>query len=254
MGCVPFSSVGGEESLQSASLAELLAGLQARTTAIASLKALMTVRPARGPSFTASLEYGRSGEDHQMEYRLRGFDLLGRTLFDGVGSADGLRVVLPGRPEAYEGKEDDPVFPGGAVRISEIRGLIGAALGPFVEPGEIPLLEETGAFYRINLVRVVPTESGPEGRWSKRLWFERRRLRMVREELFREGETSRPSLLVELEEYRPWPNRSGEAVDWPRTIRLDRPGSGPEEGFPLEVEFLEVRFNADLAPGKFQAR
>jgi len=244
-GCGPRYSVAPEPPLLTATASELLGRLDERTKSIRTLKALVTVHPQGQPSVTASLFFSRSAEGGPPSVRLKGFDAFGRTLFDLVSVGDRVRLTIPGEGRVLESgpdKMDDPSLP---LHSADLRLAVSALVGPFVEPGELPVIEQAGATYLIHLVRV----SGSEGRLTKRLWFERGQLQLVREEIFENGAGE---AVVEFSDYQ---TRSGMAVsvaEWPGRMILTRSGTDPDRAGRLELEFHEVHPNAAIPPEEFR--
>lgn len=261
-GCVPRYSVAPGPPLRSASLQDLLNGLDRRTQAIDTLKALMKIRSERQAGLTASLHFSRSPEGVPPSLRLRGFDPFGGTLFDLVWSNNRVLLTIPGQgrvlesgPEKGGGPSLPPEF---GLEAAELRLAVSAMVGPFVEPGEIPVLEETGSDYLIHLIRV----SGGEGRLTKRLWIERSRFRLIREEIFERAPSTEGlhsgaaseegATVVEFIDYQPRSVPAGAEIDWPGRVIVTRPGYGAGRGNRLELDFVEVHPNAAISPEEYR--
>jgi len=103
------------------------------------------------------------------------------------------------------------------------------------------VMEETGAVYRVLLIRVT----GAEGRLTKRFRFERGRLRLEREELF-DDKGAAPTV-VEFDGYQ---SRSG--IDWPGRLSITRPGEGGSKPSRVTLQFKEVHPDAVIAPEEFR--
>ncbi len=240
-GCSPRYSVIPEPLRLTATVHELIGRLDQRTRSIQTLKALVTIRSERQPAVTASLSFSRSVDGGPPSLRLKGFDPLGRTLFDLISVGDQARLTIPREGRVLESGPDKPDDPSLLLHTAELRLALSALVGPFVEHGEIPVIERTGATYLIHLVRI----SGAEGRLTKRLWFERSHLTLKREELFKgkdEAET-----VVEFYDY-----RSLSGIDWPGRITITRRQDEFHEESRVTLEFREVHPNAVISPEEFK--
>jgi hypothetical protein len=245
IGCSPRYRVAPEAPLQSASLQDLIVRLDERTKSVQTLKALVTIRTEGQSAVTASLSFSRSANDGPPSIRLKGFDPFGRTLFDLISVGDRARLTIPGEGRVLESgpdKQDDPSLP---VHGAELRLAVSALVGPFVEPGEVPVIERVGTNYLIHLIRV----SNAEGLLTKRLWFERGRLKLIREEIFENGVGA---AVEEFLDYQARSGPDGSKIEWPNRMILTRPGSGSDRGGRLEMEFHEVHPNAAISPDEFK--
>lgn len=269
-GCAPRYSVAPEPPLLSASLQDLLGRLDRRTRSIDTLKALLTIRTENQAAFTASLLFSRSLSGDPPSLRLKGFDPFGRTLFDLISSHGRILLTIPGEGRVLEGgpgKRDGSLLQSEiGLEAAELRQAISALVGPFVGSGEIPILERVGPNYLIHLVRI----SGVGGRLTKRLWFERGRLRLIRVEIYGVGglsEGSKPDgqsenevTVVEFLDYQPRPIPAGAEIDWPDQVVITQPrtelrnktGGESNRKSRLELKFQEVRPNAVISPEEFR--
>ncbi len=263
-GCSPRYSVAPEPPLLTATAPELVGRLEARTKSIQTLKALMTIRAEGQPAVTASLSISRSANDGPPSVRLKGFDPFGRTLFDLISAGHKVRLTLPGEGRVLESgpeQQEDPLLPGEiGLGPAELRIAVSALVGPFIEPGELPVIELSGTSYLIHLVRVL----GAQGHLTKRLWIDRARLQLVREEFFEKSmKLENLKLTVENEpgvtlvEFFDYGTRSGPPdteIEWPGRMILTRPATASRRGGRLELIFHEVHPNAVISPDEFTIR
>jgi hypothetical protein len=257
-GCSPRYSVAPAPPRLRATVQELIVRLDARTESLQTLKALVTIRAERQPAVTASLVFSRSRDGGPPSLRLKGFDAFGRTLFDLVSIGDRVLLTIPGEGRVLEigpDTQEDPSLP---VQAAELRLAVSALVGPFVEPGEIPVVEHAGANYLIHLVRVL----GAQGHLTKRLWIERGRLQLVREEIFEDSgileslkitKDIEPGVtIVEFFDYQTRSGPAGSEIEWPNRMILTRPGNQSSRGSRLELEFNEVHPNAVIPAEEFR--
>ena len=269
-GCTTRQRVVPDLPLQSASLASLVDRLGERTRSIQTLKALVVIRPEGRPAVNGSLMLARSDEGGAAFFRLKGFDWLGRTLFDIGSDGDRIRIVVPSQDRVIEGRLDGLDDSGLPLPAAELRRLVSTVLGPYIGPDEIPVLEEQGRMYLIHLIRLPEGTPGKEGRLTRRLWIERTHMRLVRVELFGpaeitgtadlSGDGPRAVSAVEFEDYSIYAGRDGPRMAWPGRLILTRPAGqagwakrdGDLAGSRLILEFREVHLNPDIPPGEFR--
>jgi len=261
-GCGPRYVIVPQAPLLSASLQDLLGRLDRRTRSIETLKALLEIRSDRQAAVTARLYFSRQPEGAPPSLRLTAFDPFGGTLFDLIGSNDRVLLTIPSQGHVVESGPAN----GGSLLLpaesgleaSELRLAVSALVGPYVEAGEVPVLEQVGPDYLIHLIRV----SGGGGRLAKRLWIERSGLRLTREEIF---EPAGPSVdpngsaaaedkatVVEFLDYRPRSVPAGAEIDWPDRVVMTKPPAGTGEPARLELKFVEVRPNAAISPEEYR--
>jgi hypothetical protein len=270
-GCAPRYSVAPEPPLLSASLQDLLGQLDRRTRSVETIKALLTIHAENQTAVTASLLFSRSLTGDPASIRLEGFDPFGRTLFDLVSSNHRVLLRLPGEGRVIESGPDKrgdlSLQSEIGLKADEFRQAVSALVGPYVQSDEIPVLERVGPNYLIHLIRV----SGVGGRLTKRLWFERVRLRLIREEIFfgagglsgdssSDQQTENERTVVQFFDYRPLSIPAGAEIEWPGRVVITRPRSGPradsrgdsEGRGRLELKFQEVHPNAVISPEEYR--
>jgi len=251
-GCTARYAVVPQPPLQTASLAELMTRLDHRTQSIETLKALLSIRAEGQPSVTASLFFSRSAGGGPPSLRLKGFDTFGRTLFDLISSNNRVLLSIPPEGRVVEigpGEGSPPSMSGEmGLEAAELRQAVSALVGPFMESGEIPVLENIGTNYLVHLIHI----SGASGELTKRLWFERTNLRLIREEIFETGTESAGPTVVEFLDYRSWPVPAGAEIDWPDRVIVTRPRIGDGEPDRLQLDFREIRPNATISPEEYR--
>lgn len=262
-GCADRYQVAPEPTPLSVSLKDLVDHLDKRMQSIQTSRSLLTIHPAGRPPMTGSLSFSRSASGGPPSLRLKGFDLLGRTLFDLISVGDRVRAVIPAQQRIIESPSDQLDDPSLPMPGSEMQQVISIAVGPLIELDETPVLEQQGALYIVHLIRVSATGSDREGRLTKRLWFERHRLRLIRAEWFGRGEPvhgepvqgeplgegelfgdgDRVVTAVEFQNYQTW-----SGIDWPGRMIVIR----LQDESRLTLEFHEVHFNIAISPEEFQ--
>jgi hypothetical protein len=229
-----------------------MARLDHRTQSIETLKALLSIHAQGQPSVTASLFFSRSARGGPPSLRLKGFDTFGRTLFDLISSNNRVLLRIPPEGRVVEigpGEGSPPSMSGEmGLEAAELRQAVAALVGPFEESGEIPVLESIGTNYLVHLIHI----SGASGELTKRLWFERSDLRLIREEIFEAGAGKSGSIVVEFQDYRSWPVPAGADFDWPDRVIVTRPRTDDGEPNRLELDFREIQPNVVISPEEFR--
>ena len=238
-GCAPWFLQEEEVSFQEATLPELLSRLDQRTAGLMSFKALLDVHVTGSQRFTASLTWMGPQQN-----QVRGFDRLGRTLFEMRVAGNLIQWSVPGRPPVLLGTVESLAQSASidagdlSVAVADLVRVTSALTGPALGGGELPMVERPpGPFYILDGVRM---EAGA-ARLTKRFWIDRQRLRLVRQEFFHPDGTL--DLALHFEDFRP--TIQG---DWPYRLVAQRPG----ESRVVELVFREVKFNIPIAPEEFR--
>ena len=174
----PFLQKGGKRL----TLNQLLALVEERERAMRGFKALVQISTQEkrnpGESLTGSLFFESGGA-----WRFRGFDLIGRTVVDLLITREGFQIFLPRQGEHFMGTLDQiqPLhFNSGLPSPRHLLTLMNS-LGPlFLEPLEIPMLEEQSDRYLLYLLLL----QGSQASLKRKIWFEGEHLDLQREELF----------------------------------------------------------------------
>lgn len=262
-GCGLRPAVRPDVPLKTASTGELVGRLNERAGLIRTLRALVTIRVPGRPIATGALSYARPETDREPSLRLKGFDPIGRTVFDLVSDGVRVRISIPSSGTILEILEDGARDPSVPIRPSDLNEAVSTAVGPVLRPDEIPVLEQRDGVYILHLVRISASGSSRAGRLTKRLWFDRADLRLIRVEIVAasrpEDGGQRPRETFESEsagwvetvlEFSDYSVEGG--IVWPRRITVLRPGAEEEADFPLVVEFREVHLNRPLPEGEFR--
>lgn len=130
-------------------------------------------------------------------YRLQGFDRMGSPLFDLTRGDDFYRLRLPTEGRVYNGRLvdlDRAEQMGASLRLSllAMSGLVGTE--SFSKEDSL-VLQEDGDRYRLDVLG--PTGGGA----TRRLWFDRRSLQVVREDRF--STSGELEATVQFEDFRP---------------------------------------------------
>lgn len=193
VGCALFRA----EPLQEATAEQLAALLREREAEIRSMKGLFRAQiSGLGLPIAQRIE-GSVLFRRPNTYRLQGFDRMGSPVFDLTRGDESYRLRLPTMGRVYNGRLDDldrAERMGTPLRLSlwAMSGLVGTES---VSKGESVVLMEDGDRYRLDVLG--PTSRGA----TRRLWFDRRSLEVVREDRF----SSSGDLLasIQFEDFRP---------------------------------------------------
>lgn len=191
VGCAQFRA----EPVQEATAEQLAGLLRQREAEIQSMKGLFQAQISGLGLPIAQRVEGSVLFRRPNTYRLQGFDRMGGPLFDLVRGADSYSLRLRGK--VYNGRLEDlgrAERMGAPLRLSlwAMSGLVGTEA--FSKDDSL-LLQEDGEWYRLDVL-------GPgEGGASRRLWFDRRSLQVIREDRFLP--TGQLEATMQFEDFRP---------------------------------------------------
>ena len=237
-GCASWPLRAEVRPVQEIQLPELMTRIDARIANLESLKALLTIQlPGHAP-IMAKLSWVSP-----QDLRFTGFGLLGRTLFEVIVSDGLVQWSEPGRPAVLLGtveslrQHETAGPPGLPITIEDLMYASKVLTNPVLEEKEYAMIEKTEPFYILHGVRF----EGDTARLTKRLWIERGKLHLVREEFF--GPDASRGLIVKLEDY-----RSTVMGDWPHRLIIKK----PDRDISFKLIFREFKFNTPIAPEEFR--
>jgi len=169
--------------LQQATAAQLTEQLHEREASIQTLKGLFRAQFA-GPIIPLAQRMEGAVYYRRPEaLRLQGFDHLGGKVFEFSQNRTHYRLDLPSEGKRFAGSLEDlrRAKIGRLFQLSRwaVSGVVG---GELAEGGVRTTLAEDGDRYRLDLVQPAPA-----GRVLRRLWFDRRSLRVVQDERFQDN-------------------------------------------------------------------
>jgi hypothetical protein len=238
-----------EGPLRQATAEELTELLRQRADAIQTMKGLCRAQ-IKGPGIPigqrieVAVFYRRPGI-----MRLQGINRVGGRLFDFSLAGDQYRLHLPDEGEDYAGSLEELVKVerlGRSIHMSllAMNGLVGTVP---VATGQPVQLTEEGSRYRLDVWPSREASASTAAKPVRRLWFDRRSLQVVQEELI--GGSGAVEVRVTYDDYRPVPGVSvGESFTKPFAIvTQDARGQGS-----LHLSVLEFVPNPSLTPDDFR--
>ena len=164
--------------------------------------------------------------------------------FDFISRGEEFELYLPAKREVVRGRVealDREAGPAVLVPLPDLLAAVSALVSPFVDLDEIAALERRDGLYLLNIFLAGPPDR-QSTRLLRRLWFERERLVLVREEII--GPSGAPRATFTLEDFR--------LLDgaW-RPHRLVLARAGPGIVPVLTIAIREWQVNARLAPDAF---
>lgn len=183
-GCAWFQQPT-ELPLQEATAEQLTGLLKEREAAMQTMKGLFQAQ-IKGPGFSmpqrveGAMYYSRPGL-----LRLRGFSRLGGELFELAMNTDSYRLRLPTTGQQFEGRVDELNQMGQVGRPFQLsaKAMIAVVAVQVVSAQDRVELVAEEDRYRLDVFRSFLVNGNNVERVSRRLWFDRRTLQVVREEL-----------------------------------------------------------------------
>lgn len=200
-GCALFQPAQ-EAPLKQATAEELTALLRQREAAIHSMKGLFSAKVRGGLIPITSRVEGAVYYRRPNALRLRGFTSIGSELFEFIQADDLYKLRLPTMGRVLTGRQSEMSEMGKLARPFQLSvwamgGLLGTGT---IAKGETVKLAEDGERYRLDVY--AAGDGAAQGSvLTRRLWFDRRTLLVVREDrLARSGEVD---ATIQYEDFRP---------------------------------------------------
>ena len=242
-GCSTLTHREERGPIKEATLLELLEQLSRRTDQIETINVLVSAHIGGRPSAKMSLFWKTPDT-----LRLVGFGPLGKTLFEFILGDDGVEWRVPGRqPVVSESVEAlvpsvQMLHPGFPVTVQELVYMTRVLTGPLFDPGELPFLETTDQHFLISAVRL----EGGEARLTKRLWIERRKLHLVRQDFFEKDGSL--GITLHLLDY-----KSEETGEWPYSIGIKIPNESTSFSLAIRELIVKEKEDSELSTAKEEA-
>ncbi len=201
MGCTLFRSAP-EGTFKRATAEELTVLLRQREAAIHSMKGLFSAKVRGGFIPIASRVEGAVYYRRPNALRLRGFTSIGSELFEFVQADDLYKLRLPTMGRVLIGHQSKMAEMGKLARPFQLSvWAVGGVLGTgTIARGETVKLADEEDRYRLDVYAPV-NGSATQPVLSRRLWFDRRTLLVVRED--RLTETGEVDATIQYEDFRP---------------------------------------------------
>jgi hypothetical protein len=233
--------------LKQATVEELTSLLIEREAALQSLKGLFSAKVRGGLIPIATRVEGALYYQRPHAMRLRGFTAIGGDLFEFLQADDRYTLRLPTMGRVVSGSRSDTSEMGKLARPFQLSvwamdGVLGTGT---LAPDETAALAEEGSRYRLEIL-------GPGGDGKRvvrrRLWFDRQRLLVVKEE--RLTETGEVDASIEYEDFRVVVGHEAENANAPvlRPFKIsleDGQGKGS-----VQVTFHELIPNQPIKPSE----
>jgi outer membrane lipoprotein-sorting protein len=231
-----------------ASLAELVAGLQARSQSIRTLNATVDFEPTAGSIYSGIIkEYhdvrGFILVESPTTIRVLGQAPVLRTdIFDMVSNGEEFRLYIPPKQKFIVGKTTFRRPAKNSLENLRPQHILEALLVPVLDHShEKSFLEEAEeGERRFYVVGIIEPAEGGEFRLKRKAWFDRANLELVRMQFY---ETE--GLYVEDVRYADYHDFQG--ITYPSHIEVAR----PIEDYRLTITILKATFNQPIEAEKF---
>jgi outer membrane lipoprotein-sorting protein len=231
-----------------ASLAELVAGLNARSQSIRTLTATVDLEPTAGSVYSGIIkEYhdvrGFILVESPAMIRVLGQAPVLRTdIFDMVSNGEEFRLYIPPKQKFIVGKTTFRRPAKNSLENLRPQHILEALLIPGIDPShEKSFLEEAEeGGRRFYVVGIVESAEGGELRLERKAWFDRANLELARLQFYEAD-----GLYVEDIRYADY--RDFQGITYPSHLEVVR----PIEDYRLTITVLKATFNQPIEAGKF---
>jgi outer membrane lipoprotein-sorting protein len=234
-----------------ASVAELIARVNAQSEAVRTLVATVDLAPTAGSVYSGVIK----------EYRdVRGFILLERpamirmigqapvvrtNIFDMVSDGREFRLYIPTKQKFIVGKTEFRRPAKNSLENLRPQHILDALLVPSLDPTrEKHVLEEAeDGWRRYYVVMVLEPQEGGQLSLKRKVWFDRSTLEVVRLQIY--GPHGAYLEDVQYSDYQDF-----QGVRYPTHLEISR----PVEDYRLSIAIVKATFNQPIAPEKFELK
>ncbi len=247
--CTPRIAKPTEVAMpQEASLSELISIIEKRDSDIKTIRSLVRVEAKNkaiesAPSFDAVLLMEKPNN-----IRFQGLSPFGVSVFDFVSTNGQMQVFLPTRnmtivgPVELLNKIPESKMP---MRFNDFFEGLGTSAAYLKKPNITVLAEKLPDYY---IVYVAEKENGSRGErpfaptiLNKKIWFDRRGLKVVKEELF--GKNGEKEMEILFDDY-----KKANDISFPMQIRINK----LRDNSYLKMNFKQIAFNTEIRPEDFK--
>ena len=225
---------------QEASLSELISILEKRDAGIKTIRSLVRVEAKNkamesAPSFDAVLLMEKPNN-----IRFQGLSPFGISMFDFVSTNGQMQVYLPTKNMAIVGpvellnKIPESKMP---MKFNDFFEGLGTSAVYLKKPNVTALAEKLPEYY----ILYIGEKENSAGILKKKLWFNRRGLKVVREELF--GKDGAMEMEILFDDY-----KKTNDISFPMQIRINK----LRDNSYLKMNFKQIAFNSEIRPEDFK--
>ncbi len=225
---------------QEASLSELISILEKRDAGIKTIRSLVRVEAKNkaiesAPSFDAVLLMEKPNN-----IRFQGLSPFGVSMFDFVSTNGQMQVYLPTKNMAIVGpvellnKIPESKMP---MKFNDFFEGLGTSAVYLKKPNITALAEKLPEYY----ILYIGEKENSAGILKKKLWFNRRGLKVVREELF--GKDGAMEMEILFDDY-----KKTNDISFPMQIRINK----LRDNSYLKMNFKQITFNSEIRPEDFK--